>query len=297
MEIGVEFRQIRYLLEIVRSDGFTRAAETLGVAQPSLSIAVRKLEEELGVTLLNRQERKITLTAEGRAFFERAEQIEELVKGTVHEMEEFRGLERGEIRIGIPGMLGTHFFPAVIADFRRQYPNLKLSVYSDGANKIQSMIESGDLDVGIVAKAEFPEALSWQPLMREEMVACVASSHHLAGKSAITLQEMSQEPLVLFNEGYFQRQYLTEAMAQLSLEPNVVFETNLVPLLKEIVAGGGGVTTLLKMAANEPGLTAIPFDPSLFVEAGVVWKKNSYLSKASRAFLDFITGSGGQKKL
>ena len=284
----MEFRQMRYLLEIVREGGFTHAAASLGIAQPSLSIAVQKLEEELGVTLLNRQERKITLTAEGRAFVARARQIEEMVTSVLHEMEEYRGLERGEIRVGIPGMLGAHFFPSVIADFRKLYPNLKLSVYSDGANKIQSMVESGDLDVGIAASADFPDSIVWRPLMREEMVACVSSGHPLSARPFITLQELSREPLFLFNEGYFQRQYLVEALAELGLEPNVVFETNLVPLLKKVVAGGGGVTTLLKMAVNEPELVAISFDPQLFVEAVVVWKKQAYLSKSTRAFLDFI---------
>lgn len=298
----MEFRQMRYLLEIVREGGFTRAAQALGIAQPSLSIAVQKLEDELGVTLLNRQERKITLTAEGRAFMERARQIEELMNSVVHEMEEYRGLERGEIRVGIPGMLGAHYFPPVIADFRQRYPDLKLSVHSDGASKIQALVESGELDVGIAASADFPGSLVSQPLMREEMVACVASSHPLAGNSSITLQELSREPLFLFNEGYFQRQYLVEAMAQLGLEPKVVFETNLVPLLKKVVAGGGGVTTLLKMAVNEPELIALSFEPPLFVEAVVVWKRHAYLSKSTRAFLEFITGvapvtpgpSGGQ---
>ena len=288
METAMEFRQMRYLLEIVREGGFTRAAESLGIAQPSLSVAMQKLEDELGVTLLNRQERKITLTAEGRAFMERARQIEELVNSAVHEMEEYRGLERGEIRVGIPGMLGAHFFPSVIADFRQQYPNLKLSVYSDGANKIQAMVESGELDVGIAASADFPDSIAWRPLMREEMVACVSSGHPLSGKPSLTLQELSQEPLFLFNEGYFQRQYLVETMAHLGLEPNVVFETNLVPLLKKVVAGGGGVTTLLKMAVNEPELVAISFEPQLFVEAVVVWKKHAYLSKSTRAFLEFL---------
>ncbi len=289
----MEFRQIRYLLEIVRCSGFTRAAESLNISQPSLSTAVQKLEEELGATLLNRQERKITLTAEGRAFFERARQMEDLMKDMVHEMEEFRGLERGELRIGIPVMLGAHFFPPVIARFRQHYPKLKLSICSHGANMIQAMIKSGTLDAGIVAKAEFSDGIVWQPLMREEMVACVADSHPLARQRSVTLAEVAREPLILFNEEYFQRQYLTEALARLGLKPTVVFETNLVPLLKKVIAGGGGVSTLLRMAVDEPGLAAVPFDPPLIVEAGVVWKKNAYLSKATRAFIEFLADVSG----
>lgn len=286
----MEFRQIRYLLEIVRGGGFTRAAETLGIAQPSLSVAVQKLEEELGVTLLNRQERKITLTAEGRAFLERAEQIEELVKGVVHEMEEFRGLERGEVRVGIPGMLGAYHFPSVIADFREKFPNLKISVFSDGANKIQAMVEANQLDVGIVAQSEFPDSLASQLILREEMVACVAKRHRLSGRESLRLEELSHEPLFLFNEEFFQRQYLDEVMGQAGLTTNVVFESNLVPLLKQVVARGGGMTTLLKMAVTEPDLAAIPFDPPLYVDAALVWKRHSYLSKATAAFIEFITG-------
>lgn len=284
----MEFRQIRYLIEIVRSGGFNRASETLGISQPSLSIAVQKLEDELGVTLLNRAERRITLTAEGRAFLERAKQIDDLAKSALQKMEEFRGLERGEIRVGIPGMLGTYYFPPIIAGFRKKYPNLKLSIVSDGANKIQSMVEAGELDAGIVATHEFPDSISWQPVVREEMVACVAQSHPMSSKLSVTLNELSGEPLFLFNEGYFQRRYLIETMAESGLEANIVFETNLVPLLKTIVAGGGGVSTLLKIAVTEAELVAIPFDPPIFVDAAMVWKKNAYLSKATRAFLAFV---------
>ncbi len=289
----MEFRQIRYLLEIVRSCGFTRAAEVLGIAQPSLTVAVQKLEEELGVTLLNRQERRITLTAEGRVFVERARKIEELVRGAAHEMEEFRGLGKGDVRVGIPGMLATHYFPALIGAFRRLYPGLKLSVYADGANTIQGMIESGALNVGIVANTGFPEWMDSHPLLREEMVACVASGHPLAKKRSISLEEMAREPLILFSEGFFQRQYLMEAMAEKGLAPQVAFETNLMPLLKKIAADGGGVATLLRMAVVEPELKAIPFYPPMFVDAVVVWKKTAYLSKAARAFLDFLRNSAG----
>ncbi|HJV35835.1 LysR family transcriptional regulator [Geomonas sp.] len=287
----MEFRQIRYLLEIIRGGGFTRAAETLGISQPSLSIAVQKLEDELGVTLINRQERKIALTAEGRAFFERACQIEELFKGTVHEMEEFRGLEKGEVRIGIPGMLATHYFPALIAQFRELYPDLKLSVHSAGANSIQSLIESGALDAGIVSGHELPDWVESRGVIREEIVACVAAAHTLASKPAMTLEELSHEPLFLFSEGFFQRQAVTDAMAARGLVPNVVFETNLVPLLKKVTAQGGGVSTLLRMAVEEPELKAISFSPPLFVDAVVIWKRNAYLSRAARTFLEFLQGA------
>jgi DNA-binding transcriptional LysR family regulator len=290
----VEFRQIRFFLEIVRKKGFTRAAKSLNIAQPSLSIAIQKLEEELGVHLLNRQDRKLSLTAEGHSFFERSQQIEDLFTSITQEMEEYRGLEKGQIKLGLPGMLAAYFFPSVLTEFRSLYPKIRLSIFCGGAKTIQMMVESGELDLGIVAQADFPDTLIWKSLLQEEMVACVSKNHRLSGKESITLQELADEPLYLLSEGYFQRKYLVEALAQLHLKPNILFETNLVSLLKKVLASGGGVSTFLKMAIIEPELVAISFSPKLYVEAVTVWKRNVFLSKAVVVFLEYVEKIGMQ---
>ncbi len=108
-------------------------------------------------------------------------------------------------------MLATHYFLSLVGDFRRRYPRLKLSVFSDGATKIQAMIECGELDAGIAAKGDFTSAIAWRPLIRAEMVACVSRSHPPAGKRSLTLEE-SREPPLLYREGYFQRRLVVESM-------------------------------------------------------------------------------------
>ncbi len=285
----MDLRQLRYVLEVVRQSGFARAARALHVAQPAVSVAVRKLEAELGVALLERSVRGAALTLEGKAFVSRAEAIERELRDLETEMKELCGLEHGQVRIGIPSMLAAYALPAAIGAFRRRYPGLRLSVYSGGARRIQAMIAAGELDVGIVSRQGALDALVFRPLLRDEMVACVARDHHLAGRRSVRLEELAAEPLCLFREEYFQRAVLDEAFAALHLQPKVVLEANLVSLLVDAVSRGEGVTTLLRMAAEaERAVVPLSFKPRLHVEAGVAWRAGAYLSRASRAFVDFL---------
>src|SRR5690242_5847084 len=113
-EVSMDVRQLRYFLEVARVSSFTKAAERLRIAQPAVSMAVKKLEEELDLVLLNRQDKKVSLTAEGEIFVTHARRIIDDVKAAELEMGELKGLASGEVRIGIPPMISAYFFPDII---------------------------------------------------------------------------------------------------------------------------------------------------------------------------------------
>lgn len=284
----MELRQLKYLSEIVKSGGFTKASESLGIAQSALSIAVKKLEEEVGVTLIDRNHRKLTLTSEGTAFVQSTNAILDQISALHQEMDDLKALVRGELKIGIPGMLATHYFPPRIAAFRELYPNLKISVYSDGAKQLESMLCDGALDAAIIGNGGLPKELVWKPLLADEIVVCVAPDHHLANRKQITIRDLAKEPLFLFQEGNYQRAIIAKAFEDIDCKPQVSFETNLTSLLKTMTAKGGGACTLLRMAAESSSLVAIPLKPSLEVSAGIAWRKKSYLPLATKAFIDFL---------
>src|SRR5512145_2963740 len=120
----MDLRQLKYFVEIVRRGGFTRAADAIHVAQPALSSAIRNLEAELGVMLLDRGGRQVTLTPDGRAFLAHAEEILGRVRGLELEMQERQGLVRGELVVALPAMLATYAFPRVLSAFRARHPRL-----------------------------------------------------------------------------------------------------------------------------------------------------------------------------
>ncbi len=118
----MDFKQLRYFHEIVRLGSFTRAAEALYVAQPAVSVAIRKLEAELDLTLFHRNDRKVTLTDEGARLLPHAQRILQAVSDAQLEMQELKGLTQGMVRVGIPGMLGSYYFPPILMAFRHRHP-------------------------------------------------------------------------------------------------------------------------------------------------------------------------------
>lgn len=288
----MDLRQLRVFTEVARQGSFTRAAERLHIAQPAVSISVRRLEEELELTLLNRQEKRVTLTAEGETLLAHAGRILESCSAAEAEMAELRGLGRGEVRVGIPPMMSSYFFPLIIRDFRQRYPNLRLSVNGEGAASIQRMISKGEIDMGVIAGRNVPQGLEWQHFLREEIVACVPSDHPLAQRDSITLAEFLKEPLIFFKQGYYMRELMDKLVEDRCLEPKIVFETNLFSLVRSLIKERLGISTFLRMVVSgDAELAAVSFDPPLYLDLVIAWKANRYLSRANRAFIDFLLES------
>jgi DNA-binding transcriptional LysR family regulator len=291
----MDVRQLRYFLEVARVNNFTKAAEGLRIAQPAISMAIKKLEEELDLVLFNRQDKKVTLTAEGEVFLTHARGIVQNLKAAELEMGELKGLTKGEVRLGIPPMISAYFFPDIIRDFKRNYPQLHLSVYGEGAGRIQKMIGHGELDMGVVAGGNFPETLEVRKFVREEIVVCVPLDHHLASRKSVSLAEFIREPLVFYKEGYYIREFFLETLKETGTAPNIVFETNLFSLVKSLVRNGTGISIFLRMVvASDTDLVAVSFDPPLYLDLLIAWKKHAYLSRANKAFVDFLLQESGK---
>lgn len=282
-------RQLQYFVAIAEMRNFTKAAERLRVAQPAVSMAIRKLEGELELVLFNRKERRIFLTAEGEAFLSHARRILDDVRVAKEEMSDMRGLGKGEVRIGIPPMMSAYFFPSIISAFTAKYPKLQLSVSGEGAASIQKQISQGELDIGVIAGGHVPYNLEVRPILREEVVICVTADHPFARQVAVTMDEFARQPLIMFKEGYYQREMLFEAMKESGGPSGIVFETNLYTMVKSLVKKRLGISTLLKMVVeDDPELLAVPFDPPLHLDLMLAWKKHSYLSRPNQAFVEFL---------
>lgn len=285
----MDLRQIKAFVEVAKTLNFTRAAESLCVAQPAVSMTISKLEEELDLTLFNRQGRHVSLTTEGEVFLRHAKRILENISSAETEMNELKELSSGEVRMGVPPMMSSYYFPRVIRDFRAEYPYLQLSVMGEGAGNIQRQIISGEIDLGVIADSKVPEGLSSKCFLREEIVACVPSDHQFARRSNIRLEELLSEPLILFKQGYYMRELADNLLLGSPQKPQVVFETNLFSLVRSLVGEGIGVSTLLRMVvADDSRVAAVSFDPPFYRDFHIAWKKEGYLSRANRAFLDFF---------
>ncbi|MBJ7555680.1 LysR family transcriptional regulator [Marinomonas spartinae] len=286
----MDIKPLRYFLAIARNASFTKAAEQLNVAQPAVSMAMKKLEQELGLTLIHRKERTITLTDEGQRLAYHAEKILQATDDALLEMSELKGLSKGEVRIGIPSMLGSYYFPPILMAFRHQHPNLSLTVVEGGTWQLQKMLENGELDLSVIVAENLPDNINTHQLLKEEMLVAVAKDHPFSQRQRVTAEEFFDQELVMFKEGYFHRRIVNRLAQETNKKPKIGFETNLIPLIKSITRQGFGISTLLSMVIEpKDDLITRPFDPPIWLNLEIAWRKDGYLSQANRAFLDFLS--------
>jgi DNA-binding transcriptional LysR family regulator len=289
----MDIKPLRYFLAIAKNASFTRAAEQLNVAQPAVSMAIKKLETELGLTLLHRADRKISLTDEGKRLLLHAEKIIQATDDALLEMNELRGLNQGEVRVGIPSMLGSYYFPPILMAFRHRHPTINLKVIEGGTWQLQKMLEDGELDLSVIVAETLPEGLETHRLLKEEMRVTVAKDHPFSQLESITPDAFFDEELVMFKEGYFHRRVVDRLAREAGKSPKIGFETNLIPLIKSITQQGFGVSTLLSMVVEgDDQLISRPFNPPIWLDLGIAWRKGAYLSQANQAFLDFVCKQG-----
>ncbi|WP_104202490.1 LysR family transcriptional regulator [Billgrantia saliphila] len=288
MALPFDLRALRVFLCVADRGGFSAAARNLHVAQSAVSQTVANLERQLELTLFHRHERRIGLTPEGEALYAHAHELIERAEATHLAMRELHGLVKGEVRIGIPSMLGSYYFPPLLMGFKAQHPGIRLTVVEAGARRLQRMIADGELDLGVVIDDEQSQPMERRRLLREEMVVCVPRAHPFSGRSSVSAEEFFREPLVLFQDGYFHREFVDTLSQRTGFVANVAFQSNLIPLTKAIVRQGFGITTFLRRVVDESELAAVSFDTPAWLDLSLAWARNAYLSRAERAFVEYV---------
>ena len=286
----MDLRKLEIFVRVAELNSFSQAAGSLHMAQPAVSIAVRKLEEYLGSALFDRSGRRVALTAEGRNLLDRARPI----LGQVEELKRSAGamndLLLGELNIACPSMLATYFLPDLLSGFLAEHPGLTASVTQAGTARVEQMLLASEIEVGVTSADPSPQrgALELLPLVREEMVVCVSRDHPWAGRAKVSLRELHGSPMVVYESGYFIRSKLDQLCAEGGIQPEFRLQSNFLPLLLNMVRQGLGSTVGLRvMAELEPGIVGIPLDPLTPVDMALARRRGGTISRANQAFLDW----------
>lgn len=286
----MELRQLEYFQLAARLTSITKAAAHLHVAQPSVTVAIHKLEEELGVTLFDRSQKQIVLTPEGRAFAIRADDILSRVQDAVAEMNDYRLLQKGSIKIGIPPMIGAFLFPHIIAQFQKVYPHFELILTEEGTLSVRKQLELGELDVGIMITDNLPTILSTAPITGGQLMVCLPHYHPLGAYSAIPFTLLREQPLILFNEDAYSRQLIMAECQRNEFSPKIVLSSTQIETILGLVEQGVGISFLLDaITRRHPRIQSRPLSDPLRIQIGLVWNKDKYLSKAVKTFISFCT--------
>ncbi|MFY2508584.1 LysR family transcriptional regulator [Vibrio pectenicida] len=285
----MDTRHLKHFVAVAELKHFTQAARELHIAQPALSMSIKKFEQQLGVELFRRDDRHVSLTNEGKVLYQHAKRVLQQIDDAKLAIDELRGLEKGEVRLGAPSMMGSYFFPQVLMAFKTHYPNLKITLVDAGTRSIRQMLLEGELDIGVIDGQNVPEDLETDYLSDEEMVAVVGLEHDISNRESISFEEFFDHELVMFKPGYFHRDFVEDKARLYKRDIKFSFETNLLPLILSIVKHEFAITALLKLVTeNETDVVAVPFDNPVRIRLSLAWRKNGYLSIADRTFIEFV---------
>jgi len=287
----MEFRTLRAFVEVVRQGGFSQAAKTVFATQSTVSKAVKQLEDEIGVPLLDRIGHRSVLTVAGEVVYRRGVRLLADRDDLLAELDEIRGLKRGALRLGLPPVGSSTLFAPLFAVYRQRYPGIDVRLVEHGSAQLAESLRSGDIDF---AGALIPtsDEFDWQVVRREPLVALVPSGHRLVGRRSVKLADLKETPFILFESGFALHRVVLEACQRAGFEPNIVAQSSQIDFMIELVGAGLGVAFLPRMIAAQRRHSAVRTlnldEPGTEWAMAMTWRRGAYLSAAAQAWLDLV---------
>ncbi|MEU9124002.1 LysR substrate-binding domain-containing protein [Streptomyces sp. NPDC048506] len=291
----MELRQLQYFVAVVEEGGFTRAAARLHLAQPGVSAQIRQLERELGQRLLDRSGRSVTVTEVGGAVLGYARAALAAVEGIRQTVDEYAGLLRGRVAIGLlsGAVIGAFGVPSLLADFHDDHPQVEISLTEDTSERMLAALHDGALDIAVIGLAEEapPPGVSLQMLIDVPLVVAVAPDDPLCadpGRTGVPLSALRERPLISLPRGTGLRGVLERACAEAGFRPRIAFEAAAPQVLAQLAARGLGVAVIPEPpAAEESGLRTLQIigaQPRGLV--ALAWRTEGPAGPAARALLE-----------
>ncbi len=251
-ECRLNLRDLRYLVALADARHFGRAAVAAHVSQPTLSAQIRKLEDFLGVQLVERRPRKVALTEVG-------ERVVALARRVLHDADDIVAVARqardplaGTLRVALIPTLGPYLLPLVAPRIRKALPKLQLLLYEYQTGLLLERLRAGELDLGILALGVDTAGLATRPLFDEPFMVAVPGGHRLARKSAVRAEDLAGETLLLLEDGHCLRDQALEVCGRVDLHESQDFRATSLETLRQMVAAGLGVTLLPELATEGP---------------------------------------------
>ncbi|GAB2793124.1 LysR family transcriptional regulator [Streptomyces sp. NPDC054796] len=291
----MQLHQLRYFAAVADTRHFTRAAEIVHVAQPSLSQQIRALEHELGAELFHRARGHITLTDAGEALLPLARRILADAETARREVQEVAQLRRGRVRLGAPPSLCASLVPDVLRDFHARFPGVELQVHEDGSQDLVRVLADGALDLALIITplpVQAP-ALATTELLREELVAVSSPDEPAPVKRRrMRVSDLRNRPLAMFRRGYDLRDFTTAACRAEGFEPVFTVEGGEMDAVLGFVRAGLGMAVVPRMVADRSGLRVTSFaEPGLHRTISVAHRGDVSPPRAARELQRIIERS------
>ncbi|MCR4441224.1 MAG: LysR family transcriptional regulator [Peptococcaceae bacterium] len=284
----MRLNQLKLFLTVCDCGSLTAASEILHISQPSISVAIRQLEEEFGLNLFYRSKKRLILTDEGKEFQIKASEIINKVKLTEDYMKNL-GKKVSRIRLGVSAMASVFLYPKLITAFCRQYPSIHIETHELSSTDSAQQVREGKLDLAIVNNdAVLSDLFEFTPIIETNILGCVSSDHPLARKTGVTPLMLKDEKLVLGGVKGKTINLILQRFKEMEMEPNVFMYSRQVLLIMQVVLQYGAVAFLMEdlLKLNDK-LAPFSIHPPIRVALGIIRRKDILLSSDALKFLYF----------
>lgn len=290
-------RHMKIFVSVFRHSSITRAADELHLAQPSVSFAVKELEDYYGIRLFDRIGRRISPTEAGKEFFGYALHIVSMFDEMEKKIRNWDAL--GTIRIGASITIGTHILPPLLKQYQVFYPDLRTEVTIEKSASIEQHILDNDIDIGLIENQPgHPDIISI-PFMEDFLQAIVAPDHPLSNSSEITLEQLAEYPFLMRERGSAGREILDACFAFRQITVHPLWESASTQAIVRGVAEGLGVAVLpsllVKKDIDEHTVKMIPFTHPLTRKLNIIYHKSKYLTDNMKAFISLCKKYGSEE--
>jgi DNA-binding transcriptional LysR family regulator len=288
----MELRQLRYLVALADEQSFTRAAEREHIAQPALSQQIQKLEQELGLPLVERTTRRVSITEAGDLLVARARRVLTELESARQELDRVRGIQTGHVVVGAMNTMGPVDITLVLARFHELHPRVELTVREDNSDALAEMLRVDALDLAFLSVTERVEShgLALQQILMEELVVVLPQDHHLAGREQIMMSDLAREDFISYREGARLRELLVGAAHEAGYTPRIILESNESRRIRRLVGRGLGIAILprshaIGVGTNDPVAVGRLVEPALARDITLAWRAGRRLPPAVAEFL------------
>jgi DNA-binding transcriptional LysR family regulator len=285
--------QLEFFLQVIEEGSFSKAADMVGRTQPAVSIAVRRLEEEVGAPLLDRSQKTPTLTEAGEIIRDYAQRIITLRDQAREAVAELRTLKRGRVRVGANESTSLYLLPQVILTFREHHPEVKVEIYRHVSERLPREVLERNVDFAVLASEPSDRDLESFPVLRDELVLILHPEHPLAGRETVKVEELGRESFLAHNVQTGSRNKVVEVFAEHHTPLNITLELATVETIKRFVQLNVGLAFVPRMCVSEElergALATIPVEGLTYHRTlWVTHRHNMVFSHAASAFLKIM---------
>lgn len=290
---AMEMAQLEYFTRVVQEKGFSKAASRVFRTQPAVSIAIRRLEEEIGSPLLDRSQKVPVLTEAGQVVFDYAQRILGLRDEVGQAIQDLQNLKSGRVRVGANESTSLYLLPELILTFREKYPDVKVEIFRQVSSRLPRELLDRTIDFGLMAFEPVDRELEAFPVLKDELVLIMSPKHPLAVRPSVKVKDLANEPFVAHNVNSGSRAKVIETFARQHTPLNITLELATIETIKRFVQKRVGLAFVPRMCVREElargVLVSVPVRG--LTHNRTLWaahRRGTNLSPAGTAFLNLL---------